>query len=143
MKLLFEGWRKYLNEALPPEALEKFKALKKKHDDIAKGDLPFKQVGDNIRNKTRWTGTINGATVYIPVRTAMIVKRINPEVKTDVDVSLKQQQQLEIPQTVAHLIKKDFIDVDENSIITLHGNQLFQSEPFINLSPQYLHSKGS
>ncbi len=133
MKLLFEGWRKYLNEALPPEALKNLQSLRKYHDDISKGDLPFKQVGDNIRNKTRWTGTINGATVYIPVGTVMIVKRINPEVKTDVDVSLEQQQQLEIPQTVAHLIKKDFIDVDENSIIKLGGNQLFQSEPFINL----------
>ena len=131
-KIIRSELNNVLNEALPPEALEKFKASRKHHDDIAKGPLPFK-IGDKIRNETRWTGIINGATVYIPVGTAMIVKQINPEVKTDVDVSLEQQQQLEIPQTVARLIKKDFIDVDENSTIKLGGNQVFSCHLVIDL----------
>ena len=130
MKLLFEGWRKYLNEALPPEALEKFKALKKKHDDLAKQPLPF-DVEDKIKNEVDWTGTKDGTPVIIPANTRLIVKSISST--TRIYVSPEEQQELEVPQSISQLIKKDFIEVDQTSIIQVNGSQIRKSSIVIDL----------
>ena len=132
MKLLFEGWRKYLNEALPPEALEKFKALKKKHDDLAKEPLRF-NVEDKIKNEVDWTGTKDGTPVIIPANTRLIVKSISST--TQIYVSPEEQQELEVPQSISQLIKKDFIEVDQTSTIQVNGSQIRKSKLSIVISP--------
>jgi len=140
MKLLFEGWRKYLNEALSPDelkkeklkALERLKQLKKHHDDLAKQPLTF-EVEDIISNETEWTGTTNGTPVIIPARTKLLVRNISST--TSISVSLEREQELEIPQSIAKVIKKDFVNVDETSIIQIGGSQIRKSRRVIDISP--------
>ena len=113
MKLLFEGWRKYLNEAIPPEALERLKQIRKFHDDLAKEPLRF-EVNDTISNKIDWEGTTNGTPVIIPARTKLLVKEISST--TNISVCLKEQQELKIPDSYAQLIKIYFVNVDEKAL---------------------------
>ena len=129
-KIIRSELNNVLNEALPPEALEKFKALKKYHDDLAKQPLRF-QIGDTISNEAEWTGTNDGTPVIIPANTRLIVKSINST--TQINVSPVEQLELEIPQSVAQLIKKDFVNVDENSIIQIGGSQIRKSKITIDL----------
>ena len=129
-KIIRSELNNVLNEALPPEALEKFKALKKYHDDLAKQPLRF-QIGDTISNETNWTGTKDGTPVIIPARSQLTVREINST--TSISVSPNSQQELEIPQSVAQLIKKDFVNVDENSIIQIGGSQIRKSKITIDL----------
>jgi hypothetical protein len=140
MKLLFEGWRKYLNEALPPEALEKFKALKKKHDDLAKEPLRFgvEDKKNKIKNEVDWTGTKDGTPVIIPANTRLIVKSIIST--TQIYVSPEEQQELEVPQSISQLIKKDFIEVDQTSIIQVNGSQIRKSKLSIVIPLDFLRS---
>lgn len=132
MKLLFEGWRKYLNEAIPPEALERFKQIKKYHDDLAKQPLHF-EVDDTISNETEWTGTTNGTPVIIPAGSKLLVRSISST--TSISASMQTEQELKIPQSIAQVIKKGFVNVDESSIIQINGSQIRNSRRIIDISP--------
>jgi hypothetical protein len=99
---------------------------------LAKQPLTF-EVEDIISNEIDWTGTTNGTPVIIPARTKLLVRNISST--TSISVSLEREQELEIPQSIAKVIKKDFINVDGTSIIQIGGSQIRKSRRVIDISP--------